>query len=240
MTLQKRIEGVKELLLGALFPCKKLNIIDHQRIQGPISGLEIVDGIVLQGLHHIADESLAVHVGEPCIGAAFFEPVGDRMHQMGFAQTHTAVNEQRVVRPARIARYLDRRRFGELIALALDEAVEGKIRIDPAPENRGREPAQPHCRTVGVRAAIAGRTAGDDPGASADVQHHIRHGTVRQRQDKFLDPGQGVLAQPFDDVAIRRKQPQFAVALDRLQGPHPRIELLLGKFALEHSQTAVP
>ena len=74
------------------------------------------------------DEALAVHVGEPRVGIALLELVRDRMHQMGLAQTDAAVDEQRVVGLARVAGDLNGGRLGELVALALDEAVEGEIR----------------------------------------------------------------------------------------------------------------
>src|SRR5208283_1572556 len=63
---------------------------------------------------------------------------------------------------------------------------------------------------------------------------------IRKRQNQFLDSRQQVLSQPFDYIAIRRQQLDLPVALDRLQRPHPGIELLFRELALEHSQTAVP
>jgi hypothetical protein len=49
-----------------------------------------------------------------------------------------------------------------------------------------------------------------------------------------------MLAQPFDHVPVGRQQPDFPISFDRLQGPHPGIELLHREFALEHAQTAIP
>ena len=53
------------------------------------------------------------------------------LHQVCLTETDTAVNEQRVVRPARIFGDLHRRGFRELVALALDETVEREIRVQP-------------------------------------------------------------------------------------------------------------
>ena len=132
---------MEEFLLRAVLSRKKLDIVDHQRIERAIRGLEIVDGVVLQGLHHVADEALAVHVGEPRIGIALLESVRHGMHQVRLAETDAAVDEQRVVGLAGVAGHLDGGGLGELVALALDEAVEGEIRIDPAAETHGRQAA---------------------------------------------------------------------------------------------------
>jgi hypothetical protein len=65
LALEQRVEGMEELLLRALLAREELNVVDQQRIERAIRGLEIVDGVVLQRLDHVADEALAVHVGEP-------------------------------------------------------------------------------------------------------------------------------------------------------------------------------
>ena len=58
--------------------------------------------------------------------------VADRMNQMRLAQTHAAVQEQRVVGTARIARDLNRGRASQLVGFAGHEAVEGQCLIDAA------------------------------------------------------------------------------------------------------------
>ena len=55
------------------------------------------------------------------------DEVRDGVHQVRLAQADAAVEEQRVVGAAGILRHLQRRGLGELVALALDEAVEGEI-----------------------------------------------------------------------------------------------------------------
>ncbi len=142
LTLEQRVEGVEEFFLRAVFSRKKLNIVDHETIQRSIGRFEIVDGVVLQRSHHVAHEALAVHVGQARLAVAFLEPVRHRVHQVRLAQTHAAINEQGVVRPARISRDLNRRGLGELVALALDEAVEGKFRIDAAAQHHRRKLAR--------------------------------------------------------------------------------------------------
>src|ERR1035441_8215836 len=117
---------------------------------------------------------------------------------MRLAQTHTAVDEQGVIGLAGIAGDLDGGRLGELIALALDETVECKTRIDGSTEYRG---SQPSC----FRRCAAGRlmtmTAVDrrhryrDAGPRAHIEHQLRRRLLRKRADQLLDPRQRVLAQ---------------------------------------------
>ncbi len=92
----------------------------------------------------------------------------------------------------------------------------------------------------GVRYPVDSGHAWAHARAGADVEDQIRRGTLRERLYQLPDPRQGILTQPLDHVPVGCKQAQLAVALDRLQGPHPRIELLHREFALEHTQTAVP
>ena len=56
------------------------------------------------------------------------ELVADRLQQVGLAQAHAAVDEQRVVGDAGVLGDLDRGRARELVRLAGHEAVEGKSR----------------------------------------------------------------------------------------------------------------
>ena len=95
-------------------------------------------------------------------------------------------------------------------------------------------------RTIEAGTAAAAAAPEVRAGARTDVQHHIGNGAVGEFADQLLDPRQRVVAQPLDHIAIRREQPELPVALDRLQGPHPGIELLHRELALEHAQTAIP
>ena len=58
LAFEQRVEGVEELFLRALLAGEELDVVDQQRIERAIRLLELVDGVVLQRLHHIADEAL--------------------------------------------------------------------------------------------------------------------------------------------------------------------------------------
>ena len=62
LAFEQRIEGMEELLLRMLLAGEELDVIDQQRMQRAIRGLEFIDAVVLQGPHHVADETLGVHV----------------------------------------------------------------------------------------------------------------------------------------------------------------------------------
>ena len=131
--------------------------------------------------------------------------------------------------------------LGELVALALDEVVEGEFGIDARADHQAwpravaaasaaRRPSGRRCRRGPAgrpaRVPTSSTRSGTSPSANARSSSRMR--------------GSEILAQPVDDVAIGRQQPQLAVALDRLQRPHPGVELLLRELALEHTQTAIP
>src|SRR5262249_3599460 len=60
------------------------------------------------------------------------------MHQMSFAQSHSAVNEQRVVRPGWRLRYRPASRVGELIGRSHNEGIEGVPRVEARGTGGGR------------------------------------------------------------------------------------------------------
>src|SRR5690606_32894162 len=66
--------------------------------------------------------------------------VADGMHQVRLAEPHAAVDEQRVVRAARVLADLHGGRARELIALAFDEAFERERSVQAAAERRARRP----------------------------------------------------------------------------------------------------
>jgi hypothetical protein len=162
------------------------------------------------------------------------------MHQVGLAEADAAVDEQRVVGLAGISRDLHRGRLGELIALALDEGVEGEVRIDAAAEHRCRPRIGARRLGADSDAPFSGSTGGAMPARVPTSSTTSGTTPSAKRPNQFLDPRQGVGAEPIDDITIRRQQAQLPVALDRLQRPNPGIELLLREFALEHAQTAIP
>jgi hypothetical protein len=90
---------------------------------------------VLERDDHVTHESLGVDVRHACVRIARLDGVTHGLHQVRLAETDAAVDEQRVVGTAGIFRDLDRGGLGELVALALDETVEGEIRVQANPDD---------------------------------------------------------------------------------------------------------
>ena len=188
---------------------------------------------MLERAHHVAHESLGVHVAHPIVRVALDDEIAHRLHQVGLAQPDAAVDEQGIVGDAGILTDLGRRGLRELVALAFHEAVEGEFRIDAIAGGRRQRGA-----VDGGRRRRGGRLQGAD-----DELHRRRLRQVvgdRQVFEHPLHPGQTVFGQPVDNVLIGRVKPHAAATLVDLEGPHPHVELLFGQLALQLLETAMP
>jgi len=89
----QRLEGVEKLLLRLVLAGKELHVVDEQQVQRVVIALEILEGLALVGTHHLADELLGLQVADACAGLLGEQGVAHGVHQMGFAQSDTAVDE---------------------------------------------------------------------------------------------------------------------------------------------------
>jgi hypothetical protein len=94
---QQRLEGVEELLLRAVLAGEELHVVDQQQVQRVVLGLQLVEGLALVVLDHVADELLGVQVQHAGIRPVLQQRVAHRVDQVRLAQAHAAVDEQRVV-----------------------------------------------------------------------------------------------------------------------------------------------
>src|SRR5207302_2408716 len=78
----------------------------------------------------LVDEAVAGEVEDALVIAAFEYLLADRLEQVGLAEAHTAVDEQRVVRLARLVADGDARGVGELVARAGDEVLKDVVRVE--------------------------------------------------------------------------------------------------------------
>jgi hypothetical protein len=121
-------------------PAKKLDVVDQQRVDLLELALEAVHRLILQRLHHRAEELLGAQVHHPRgrIGRAHRHC--RRQHQVGLAQAGAAVQQQRVVGAvAGLLHRLQRGGAAELVAAALDEVVEGVMVVEVALERLRRD-----------------------------------------------------------------------------------------------------
>ena len=214
---------------------------------------------MLQRLHHVADEALAVHVGDARIRVARADRMADRMHEVRLAETDATVDEQRVVGLAGILPDLLRRGLRELVALADDEVLEGRLGVQAPTDHQalGATAATAEARrprsTAGLggsaRSAAGGRdlalpdgtrgTAAVDgwrPGT--DLDRHDRRVAADGLAQQLTDARQQVAVDPVDDILIRGEQLERADAFDGLQRPDPGVVLLLRQLVFEHADAA--
>jgi len=114
----QRVEDVKELLLGALFPGHELYVIDDQRVGAAIPHAPPIDGAVLQRRDQLVHELLradARHHGRPT--ALVDDLVADRVREMRLSDAARSMNEERIVLLAGLCDHRVRRAHRELVAL---------------------------------------------------------------------------------------------------------------------------
>src|SRR5690606_26917667 len=129
--IQQSVEGMEELLLRAFFSGQKLDIVDEHHVRAAVAAAELFDIAAADGIDELVGEFFAGqidHTGRRITAQPFLP---DRLHQMGFAEAWTAMNEEWVVADAGALR--DRRAGGvsELAVIAHDEAFKGVVGIEP-------------------------------------------------------------------------------------------------------------
>ena len=85
--------------------------------------IELIHAIVAKGVHHIADKIHGGQVGDTCVGT-FDDDVAYRVNEVGLAEAHRTVDQERIVCLAGVFGDLDRGGAGKLIGFPLDERRE--------------------------------------------------------------------------------------------------------------------
>ena len=122
---------MEELFLGALLVRQELDVVDQQHIQRLVVVRELLDRVAAKGRHQILHELVGRDVADGRPWLARLDGIAHGLHQVGLAQTHTTVDEQRVVRTAWPVGHLQRGSPGQIVGLAVDEGLEGQPRIEP-------------------------------------------------------------------------------------------------------------
>src|SRR5438128_219801 len=120
---------MKELLLGALAAGQELHVIEDQRVHAAKLLLELAHLVAPERTDELVHENLGRHEQDLALLIAGGPQVmADCRRQMGLAETHTAVNEERIILLARLVGRGLRGRMGELIARSDDELRKGIAR----------------------------------------------------------------------------------------------------------------
>ena len=125
LVLVQVVERVEELGLGLLGAGEELDVVQEQDVHVPVLTLELVAAALADRLDELRHEALGGDVAHPRAGRELPHVVRHGEQQMGLAQAHAPVDEDRVVR-ARGGSLGDgeRRGMGELVARARDERLE--------------------------------------------------------------------------------------------------------------------
>ena len=173
---KQRVEGMEELFLRALFLGKELNIVNQQRIDRTVITLEVVDGVHLQRLDHIGDETLGMQIHDSGSRILLQQMVTNRVHQVGLAQANAPIKEQRVIAMLGIVRNLPGSGAGKLVRLALDEVLEGKTAVEQTGVlDQGRRRLRLICRITGQFSGCLGGTAVINQRLRLRRDHHRRN-----------------------------------------------------------------
>ena len=136
---QQRFEGVEKLLLRALLAGEELHIVNQQQVERMVFGLQLIKGLALVVLHHIGDELLGMQIEHAGVWLVLQQGIADRMDQMRLAQTHAAIDEQRVVHLPWRAGDMQGRSARHLIGAPGHQIVKGQRAVDTvARGTRGR------------------------------------------------------------------------------------------------------
>ena len=128
--LVDRVERVEELFLGPLLVGDELDVVDEEEVDPPVAGTELVDLALLDRGDELVGELLARRVDDPLARELGDDLVADRVHQVGLAEAHPAVQEERVVGVARALGDRQAGGVGQPVGRPDDEVGEGVARVE--------------------------------------------------------------------------------------------------------------
>ena len=244
--LVDRVERVEELFLRPLLVGDELDVVDQEEVDPAVAGPELVDLALLDRGDELVRELLARRVDDALARELRDHLVADRVHQVGLAEAHPAVQEQRVVGVTGSLRDRQRRGVGEAVGRADDEVRERVARVDvgrPAlaadagrldPDARRRPRRRP-----AVAPFVLGRRGGRPVGA---LDRELDLDAVAD------DPGERLADQrpvaglePVLGEAVRDGDPEaLVVDVDQLRVAEPRLEVGRRERHLELAEGGAP
>ncbi|MNS87957.1 hypothetical protein D3C72_1219150 [compost metagenome] len=158
---------MEEFLLGGLFAGEELDVVDEQQIDGAITILEVHRLVVADGVDQLVGELLRAQIRDLGAGVVRQDVVGHRMHEVGLAQAHAAVDEERVVGFGGAVGHGLGGGMGEVAVRADHEGLEGVLGVQNA-QHRTRGAGR---RRGGGRGG-RGRGVGRARRVAAGGRHH--------------------------------------------------------------------
>ena len=133
------IEGMEELFLGGVFARNELDVVDQQNINIAIAIAELFGLLPANGVDQVVGELFARHIQHIDVGILRQRRIADGVQQVGFAQTDTAIQKQRVVRLGRMIGHCHTGGTRQPIARTDDKAIKRKALIEHATGGRAQE-----------------------------------------------------------------------------------------------------
>ncbi len=129
--LMEVIKDVKEHVLRLLLTTEELNIVHDEDVHQLIEVGEVVDAVVPHRVDKLVRELFRVDVEDRLLREAVLDFNSDRVSQVSLAQSHRAVNEERIERGA--TRFLCHGKTStarKAVALSFDEVLEAVLGIE--------------------------------------------------------------------------------------------------------------
>src|SRR5262249_45396760 len=98
MSIEKRIECVKEFFLRTLFTSEKLDVVNQEEIHLTITLAEFDQIAVLDRVEYLFNKQSAQNIDHLHFFLLPQDELAKSLHRVGLAKADTAINEQRVVR----------------------------------------------------------------------------------------------------------------------------------------------
>ena len=155
--LVDRVERVEELFLRPFLVGDELDVVDEQQVDAPVARPEVVDLALLDAGDELVGELLAGRVDDALAREARQHLVADGVHQVGLAEAHAAVQEERVVGVAGSLGHGQAGGVGQTVGRADDEVAERVARVEA-----GAAALRPPPTPAGLEAHGAGSAASAD------------------------------------------------------------------------------
>ena len=120
---------MKKFFLRTFLAAKKLDVVNAKQIRLAITFPEFDQVVVLDRVDEFIDEKLARKIDHLRVFLFRDHVLPDRLHQVRFAKSDAAINEERVIGARRRLCDRQRRRVRDLVVRSDHERFEGVARI---------------------------------------------------------------------------------------------------------------
>src|SRR4030095_4693933 len=130
MSVKQCIERVKEFLLRPLLTTEELNVVNQKKVGLPITLPEFDQIAVLDRVDELIDEQLTREVDHLHVFPFRPHELADGLHEMGLAETDSAVNKEGIIRTRRRLRDSETGCMRDFVIRSDDERFERVPRIE--------------------------------------------------------------------------------------------------------------